>query len=236
MFSKIYLKESLKNALCSLTKIRYAFSRNLTIKAGYVFNSHLTVSAQSFFYLNGFSIRNSNIVINGNNNELICNGKIYNLEILIEGTDNSIIIENAKEWVKNTRITIRGNNCRVKIGKNSSINESNIVCMGLNTQIHIGDECMFAEQIEIWNTDSHPIFDRDNQDTPINKSKSIYIGNHVWLGSRSVVLKGVHIGENSIVGLGSIVTKDIPKNVVAVGNPCRIVRENVTWNRNHINL
>ncbi|MCG6369200.1 DapH/DapD/GlmU-related protein, partial [Vibrio fluvialis] len=53
----------------------------------------------------------------------------------------------------------------------------------------------------------------------------IHIGRNVWIGANSVVLPGVTIGENSVIGAGSVVTKDIPSNVVAVGNPCRVVRE-----------
>lgn len=53
----------------------------------------------------------------------------------------------------------------------------------------------------------------------------VHIGNNVWIGANSVVLPGVTIGENSVIGAGSVVTKDIPANVVAVGNPCRVLRE-----------
>ena len=51
------------------------------------------------------------------------------------------------------------------------------------------------------------------------------IGNTVWMGGGAVILPGVHIGDNTVIGAGSIVTKDIPANVVALGNPCRVLRE-----------
>ena len=53
----------------------------------------------------------------------------------------------------------------------------------------------------------------------------VTIGNNVWIGANSVVLPGVTIGDNSVIGAGSVVTKDIPANVVAVGNPCKVMRE-----------
>ena len=56
-------------------------------------------------------------------------------------------------------------------------------------------------------------------------SLPIHIGNKVWIGANSVVLPGVTIGENSVIGAGSIVTRDIPANVIAAGNPCRVIRE-----------
>ena len=56
-------------------------------------------------------------------------------------------------------------------------------------------------------------------------SLPIRIGNGVWVGANSVILPGVTIGDNAVIGAGSIVTKDIPANVVAVGNPCKVMRE-----------
>ena len=59
----------------------------------------------------------------------------------------------------------------------------------------------------------------------LNLTLPIHIGNIVWIGTHSVILPGVNIGENSVIGAGSIVTRDIPANVVAFGNPCRVIRE-----------
>ena len=56
-------------------------------------------------------------------------------------------------------------------------------------------------------------------------NKDVTIGENVWIGAGVVIVPGVHIGRNSVIGAGSIVTKDIPENVVAVGNPCRVLRE-----------
>ena len=53
----------------------------------------------------------------------------------------------------------------------------------------------------------------------------VNIGNNVWIGAGAIILPGVSIGDNSVIGAGSVVTKDIPANVVAVGNPCKVLRE-----------
>lgn len=58
----------------------------------------------------------------------------------------------------------------------------------------------------------------------VENSKPVKIGNDVWIGGRAVILPGVTIGENSVIGAGSVVTRDIPANVVAVGNPCRVIK------------
>ena len=56
-------------------------------------------------------------------------------------------------------------------------------------------------------------------------NKSVHIGENVWVGAGTVIVSGVTIGKNSVIGAGSVVVKDIPENVVAVGNPCRVLRE-----------
>lgn len=53
----------------------------------------------------------------------------------------------------------------------------------------------------------------------------MHIGNNVWIGAGAIILPGIAIGDNSVIGAGSVVTKDVPANVVAVGNPCRVLRE-----------
>ncbi|HAT4244530.1 sugar O-acetyltransferase [Clostridium perfringens] len=89
--------------------------------------------------------------------------------------------------------------------------------------IFVGNNVMFGPNVTV-SAGTHPIH-------PELRSKQaqynipIHIGNNVWIGANSVILPGVTIGDNSVIGAGSIVTKDIPSNVVAVGNPCRVLRE-----------
>jgi acetyltransferase-like isoleucine patch superfamily enzyme len=104
--------------------------------------------------------------------------------------------------------------------------------MGLNNYIKIGENCMFAENIELWASDSHPIYNIDN--ILINPSKPINIGNSVWVGSKSTILKGVSIGSGSIVGMSSVVTKNIEPGTINVGNPIRCIKTNIHWEREFI--
>ena len=89
--------------------------------------------------------------------------------------------------------------------------------------IFVGNNVLFGPNVTV-SAGTHPIH-------PELRSKQaqynipIHIGNNVWIGANSVILPGVNIGDNSVIGAGSIVTKDIPSNVVAVGNPCRVLRE-----------
>lgn len=92
-----------------------------------------------------------------------------------------------------------------------------------DTHIYIGDNTMIAPNVVIA-TGTHPILPllRENA---YQFNAPVHIGRNCWLGAGVIVLPGITIGDNSVVGAGSIVTKDIPPNVVAVGNPCRVLRE-----------
>ena len=130
-------------------------------------------------------------------------------------------------------LVLRGNNCKIEIGEGSTFGGIYMVCMGQNNFIKIGKECMFAENIDIWATDSHPIYDTDN--VLINPSKPIVIGNHVWVGAKSSILKGVQIDGGAVIGMSSIVTKNVNAFTLNVGNPLRCIKQNVKWNREFIN-
>ncbi|YCO05205.1 sugar O-acetyltransferase [Vibrio sp. VNB-15] len=92
-----------------------------------------------------------------------------------------------------------------------------------DTYIYIGNHVMIGPNVTIA-TAGHPI-DPDLRREVAQFNIPVRIGDNVWIGANSVVLPGVTIGENSVIGAGSVVTKDIPANVVAVGNPCRVLRE-----------
>lgn len=91
-----------------------------------------------------------------------------------------------------------------------------------DTDIFIGNNVMFAPNVTVA-TAGHPIHpELRSQAAQFNIP--VRIGNNVWIGANSVILPGVTIGDNTVIGAGSVVTKDIPSNVVAVGNPCCIMR------------
>lgn len=92
-----------------------------------------------------------------------------------------------------------------------------------DTDIYIGDNVMFAPNVTVA-TAGHPI-DPDLRRDAAQFNIPVKIGSNVWIGANSVILPGVTIGDNTVIGAGSVVTKDIPENVVAFGNPCRVARE-----------
>lgn len=89
--------------------------------------------------------------------------------------------------------------------------------------IYIGDKVMIGPNVTIA-TANHPI-DPELRAKGLQYNRDVYVGENTWIGSGAVVVPGVRIGKNVVIGAGSVVTKDIPDNVVAVGNPCRVLRE-----------
>lgn len=90
-------------------------------------------------------------------------------------------------------------------------------------EIFVGDNVMFAPNVIIA-TAGHPVHPELRR-KQAQYNLPVHIGNNVWIGAGAIVLPGVKIGDNTVIGAGSVVTKDIPSNVVAVGNPCRVLRE-----------
>ena len=92
-----------------------------------------------------------------------------------------------------------------------------------DADIYVGDYVMFGPHVVIA-TAGHPILP-ELRERVMQFNRSVRIGNNVWIGANVAVMPGVTIGDNSVIGAGSVVTKDIPANVVAVGSPCRVLRE-----------
>ncbi|KJY67895.1 sugar O-acetyltransferase [Vibrio nigripulchritudo] len=91
-------------------------------------------------------------------------------------------------------------------------------------RVVIGDNVMLAPNVQIY-TATHPLDVQTRVTDCLEYAEPINIGDNVWIGGASVICPGVIIGENSVIGAGSVVTKDIPANVVAAGNPCKVIRE-----------
>ncbi len=89
-------------------------------------------------------------------------------------------------------------------------------------RVKIGDYCQMAPNVAIY-TAGHPIHP-DTRNSAFEYGKEVTIGDNVWLGGNTVVCPGVHIGNNVVIGAGSVVTKDIPDWSIAAGNPCRVIR------------
>jgi acetyltransferase-like isoleucine patch superfamily enzyme len=93
-------------------------------------------------------------------------------------------------------------------------------------QIKIGCNCAISWNVQILDTDLHNVVFEDK--VQIN-SKLIFLGNNVWVGANSIILKGVSLGDNCIVAAGSVVTKSFPENSLIGGNPAKLIKTNISW-------
>lgn len=91
-----------------------------------------------------------------------------------------------------------------------------------DTDIYVGDYTMFGPNVTVA-TAGHPILPALREQV-YQYNMPVFIGRNCWIGAGAILLPGVHIGDGTVIGAGSVVTKDIPANVVAVGNPCRVLR------------
>lgn len=112
-------------------------------------------------------------------------------------------------------------------GYNISIGEnfySNYNCIILDcAEVKIGDNVMLAPNVSIF-TAGHPL-DAEKRNQGWEYAIPVTIGNNVWIGGNVVINPGITIGDNCVIGSGSVLTKDIPSNVLAAGNPCKVIRE-----------
>ncbi|SMP05440.1 maltose O-acetyltransferase [Muriicola jejuensis] len=116
----------------------------------------------------------------------------------------------------------------ISIGDNTFVNTN---CIFLdNNKISIGKNGLIAPYVQIY-TATHPlkaserIIGQGTDTGYLTSSRPVTLGDNVWIGGNSVIFPGVSIGNNVTIGAGSVVTKDIPNNVLAYGNPCKVVRE-----------
>ena len=109
----------------------------------------------------------------------------------------------------------------VHLGNNVYAN-FNFTCVD-DGHIYIGDRVMIGPNVTIA-TAAHPV-DPKLRAQNLQFNKDVHIGENAWIGANVVILPGVNIGKNAVIGAGAVVTKDVPDNCIAVGNPCRILRE-----------
>ncbi len=109
----------------------------------------------------------------------------------------------------------------IELGKNFYSNHNLVILdcakVTFGENVFIGPNCGFY-------TAEHPL-DAETRNAGLEYAKPIKVGNNVWFGGNVTVVSGVTIGDNVVIGAGSVVVKDIPSNVVAVGNPCRVIKQ-----------
>ena len=110
----------------------------------------------------------------------------------------------------------------IVIGSNNIINNNSVI--GCTSRVVIGNDCLIGDSVAIYDADFHNLSPERRRDQQF-PTAPIILGNNIWIGSRAMILKGVTVGDHSVIGAMSIVTKSIPPRTLVAGNPARIVRE-----------
>lgn len=185
---------------------------------------------------NGVSLENKcSIRVNGNNNRIIIekNCKLSESSLFIWGNNNLVYIGESCSGIF-VEFHIEQDNNSIIIKKNTTMHGRQYrpihFALDEGTTIKVGEDCMFSNNIQFRSTDSHSIVDLNGK--RINYAQNIEIGNHCWLGLGCMVMKGVKMTDNIVIAAGSICTKEyMDKNVILAGNPAKVVKRNVNWDR-----
>ena len=173
---------------------------------------------------------NLKLSINGINNSIVIskNVKIKKGICRIYGNNCKLIIEN-DTFFENVEFWIQDDNSVVKIGKNNRFCGPIDISVIEGGEIIFGNDCLVSRNVSIVNGDSHKIFDKNGE--RINFSTKLLIGNHVWIGKNVNFLKNGSVGDESVIGANSLVTKDYHniKNCIIAGHPAKIIKSNIIW-------
>jgi acetyltransferase-like isoleucine patch superfamily enzyme len=179
---------------------------------------------------------NCKVDIQGSNNHIrigdFCS--FANVTFWIRGDDNHVDISDGVKFARGGSLHIEDNQCIIAIGRNSTFEDAHLAATEPRSRIVVGEDCMFAYDIDVRTGDSHSIIDMVTN-RRINFAKDVSIDDHVWISAHCSILKGATIARNSVVATRSVVTKAFDREgIVLGGNPCRILKEQITWDRRRI--
>lgn len=179
---------------------------------------------------NNVQFKDSKIIFKGTNNYVFLDkdAQLVNTTVTFHGSNSVLYVKKTRNNKVQLKATLY-NHSLVFFNEGCSFNKPLFLIASEAKDILIGKDVMFSSGCWIRNSDVHMIY--DERQRRINESKSILIGDHVWIGQDTSILKGSSIGSGAIIGLGSIVAKKIQSNSINVGNPVKRIKENVFWDR-----
>lgn len=223
-----FFKKKLKNTPSLLYLCSYIYNI-------FHFNNSWKYRLNNSFSCKGAFLSNTSFHIKGKNNivKIGIKARLYNCSFTVIGNNCKIIIGGNHTIISNVNFWCQDNHSTIIIGNDFTM-ESGHIAATEGSIIEIGNDCMFSNDVEIRNGDSHSIINLDDNKR-INYAENVYIGNHVWLTAHVRVLKGSTIPSNSIVGNSSVVSHKLKEeNAVYAGIPCKLLKENRNWNRSKI--
>jgi acetyltransferase-like isoleucine patch superfamily enzyme len=178
---------------------------------------------------------NRHIFACGENNQFLAVApkRAKKIRLRIYGNNNAVIVKTKERFLADIRIGVKNcpvNNCKIIIEEGCTAEGVEIAMMENDLSLSFGKDCMLAGDIKIFCSDIHTIYDKNNE--VVNRGKDLIIGNHVWVGSGVNIAKKSYIADNCIVGMKSVIAgKYEETNCVIAGNPARVVKHDVNWDR-----
>ena len=198
-------------------------------------NVRKTIRGQeNILRFDGATLSSVHMDIIGDNNRIeIGRGSVLsNVHFRIRGSGHKI------EFGENCRVSrgavlwFEDHNGLLQVGAGTTMVDVHIAVTE-NSRVIIGEDCMFANDIDIRTGDSHSVIDMQTGER-LNQAGDVLIGQHVWIAPHTIVLKGVNIGENSIIATGAVVTKSSEPGVILGGNPAKVIKTGVSWKRERL--
>lgn len=147
------------------------------------------------------------------------------------GSDNTIIIEDGAK-LHGVHFSVEDSSNRIEVGKKTTFFGRTHISSCEGCSLTIGEDCMFSHDIDIRTTDSHSIL---KDGVRINGAKDIRIGNHVWIGMQTLILKGADIPDRCVIGARSTVSSSsMEPGCMYVGSPARLIERGIEWKRERI--
>lgn len=217
-------------------RIKYLLksNNNLSLLAAFLYSyilgfNKIKGKRHNSIILTNSYLKRSFINIHGKGNEIILGNhcRLNKCIIHIDGNSNQVILGDNVAALE-CEIHIEDNNNTVRIGSGTHISgKTHLACIE-GTNMIIGKNCLFSCDITFRTGDSHTILNLEGD--RINPSRDIEVGDHVWIGNKTIITKGVVIRENSIVATGAIVTNTFEEgNVILGGVPAKIIKHMINW-------
>ena len=216
MLKKAFKKICYKMKMLLLIKLLHTFYYNIVVKGNRNRGSFILLFKKGYFKIH------KTAKINIQKGQFFFNKPFNVLEpfpSLLEMQKNSVLdVKNGFRVCPGCHIVV-AQGATLSLGSGYINRNSKIKCFD---NIAIGEDVVISENCTIWDSDAHSIQNKE-------RTKPIKIGNHVWIGTNCVILKGITIGDGAVIAAGSVVNKDIPSKVLAGGVPAKVLEENVEW-------
>lgn len=206
-------------------------SNKLKFVSAYFFLRHIyNIRYSKYVFKCDGTLINCKLNIRGNGHKIIIakNCLLKNVRIDITGNNHTLLIDENCRFIESGRIRMSEENGLISIGKNLETSNVFLTTGENNTSIQIGDDCLFSANIVIRSSDGHSIIDSESR--RINMGGNVIIEDRVWLGYGVTILKGAHIGSDSVVGTQSLVSKRFPSHSLLAGIPAKIIKTDISWN------